>query len=1373
MAAQPADFAADVRPLLQKYCFDCHAADLTEADVDLGPFQTLEDLRRNPKLWVKVRNILESGQMPPPDSPQPTDDELRQIRGWVREFLLDEARATAGDPGVIILRRLNNEEYNYTIADLTGVSSLNPTREFPVDGAAGEGFINTGAAQGMSPAMVVKYLEAANEVATHVMLLPDGLRFSPHTTRRDQTDELLARIQSFYRQFTDDGGGSAVNLQGIQFTTNQGGLLPLEKYLAATIQEREALQAGRTSIEQVAEQRKLNAKYLGILWQALAGTTGTEPGFALRHLRQQWRSATEANLPALVTEIRQAQQHLWKYNAVGQLQAGGQQKIWMEPVTPIVTQQALQQELKPTTAATDSRLYLVAHDLGDQLAKPYVVWQQPRIEFAPDENGTTHPPILWRDIEQYTPAVRKIVSRELPRTAQYLAALERSYRNGTELVDEARTRGLNLELLQNWAKVVELNVASARDIQGHLTAKITQAQGYADINGWGVPETPSFLTNRSDHEVSFLTLTIPAHGVVVHPSPSRESIVAWRSPLTGMVQITGAVSDADNKCGNGAAWRIEQLTNSGPLLLAQGVIDNGGRQTVQIDQPVSVHTGDVVSFIVNARDNNHVCDTTQVEWTLTEAGDAGRKWDLATEVVDRVLEGNPLADRLGNPDVWHFCATSSAEPVRSLIPPGSALAHWRAAILNHRSDDEIAKLAVGVQAALTSSAETAIKEADQTLQARFTSWTGPLRWFHVAANSLGSSTLSADENASPKPAVFVFGQHPNGTAIDAGSLCVAAPHRLEVSLPAELLQTGAKFVATAELHPETSSSGRAQVQITTSPAELPEFSVSLPVLVGRDEAAHAEVARGWAELRDLFPPALCYSRIVPVDEVVTLTLYFREDHQLQRLMLNEDQVAELDRLWDELFYVAQEPLALTVAFEQIYEFATQDRPDLVEAFGPMRQPINDRADVFRQRLIDSEPAHLEAVVRFADRAWRRPLSEAESHGLQHFYQQLRSSEVAHDEAIRLSIARILATPAFVYRQEQPAVGTKDALVTKEELATRLSYFLWSSLPDPELRSFADSGRLTDTETLLQQTRRMLREERTQRLAVQFACQWLHLRDFDHNDDKNEQLFPEFAARRVDMYEETVRFFDDLFRNDGSILDILNADHTFLNADLAKHYGIPDVNGSEWQRVEGVRQQGRGGVLGMATVLASQSGASRTSPILRGNWIYETLLGERLPRPPANVPQLPEEVPTGLTERQLIERHSSDAACARCHRKIDPYGFALEQYDAIGRLRAEAVDTKTVLESGQAIEGIEGLRLYLAEERQADVVRQFCRKLLGFALGREVQLSDEILLNEMQQKLAAENFRFHVAVESIVTSPQFRKIRGIDSPLNEHSLEGRD
>ena len=290
---------------------------------------------------------------------------------------------------------------------------------------------------------------------------------------------------------------------------------------------------------------------------------------------------------------------------------------------------------------------------------------------------------------------------------------------------------------------------------------------------------------------------------------------------------------------------------------------------------------------------------------------------------------------------------------------------------------------------------------------------------------------------------------------------------------------------------------------------------------------------------------------------------------------------------------------------------------------------------------------------------------------------------------------------------------------------------------------------------------MLLDSRTSRIATEFAAQWLHVRNFNSNNDKNEELYPEFAELREDMYQEILQFFDDLFRNNGSVLNILNADYTFLNERLAKHYGIAGVTGLEWRRVDDVKQAGRGGILGMSTTLATNSGASRTSPILRGNWVYETLLGERLPKPPANVPQLPEFVPEGKTARELIELHSSVAECAKCHALIDPYGFALEQYDVLGRLRPNKIDTRTTLVDQTELDGIDGLRNYLITKRQDDFLRQFCKKLLGYSLGREVQLSDNPLIDTMIQQLKTNDYRINTAIIQIVMSKQFRYIRGRD------------
>jgi hypothetical protein len=453
------------------------------------------------------------------------------------------------------------------------------------------------------------------------------------------------------------------------------------------------------------------------------------------------------------------------------------------------------------------------------------------------------------------------------------------------------------------------------------------------------------------------------------------------------------------------------------------------------------------------------------------------------------------------------------------------------------------------------------------------------------------------------------------------------------------------------------------------------------------------------------------------------------------------------------------------------EYATQDSDP--RKFEPFRAPIEARAAAFRQQLIETEPEQLQAVVRWAAAAFRRPLSVEEGDALLRFYRGLRDEQLPHDEAIRLTIARILVAPAFLYRIETAAPGIEPGPVSSSELASRMSYFLWSSLPDRPLRDAALTDQLQDPAIRVDQARRMLRDDRIRRLAAEFACQWLQIYDFASLDEKSEQHFPSFIAMREAMYEESIRFFTDFFQNDRSVLEVLSADATFLNDDLAAHYGIPDVLGGQWRRVEGLRRHGRGGVLGMASILTKQSGASRTSPVLRGNWLNEVILGEPLPRPPKDVPRLPEdEVSTdGLTVRQRVEKHRSIPQCAVCHERIDPFGFALEAFDAIGRRRetdlgGQRIDAGAVLHDGSQFTGLSGLRDYLLTRRREQFVRHFCRKLLGYALGRSVQLSDEPLLDQMVSRLENNDYHVGIAIEEIVVSPQFSRIRGRDADSSE-------
>ncbi|MBL8901644.1 MAG: DUF1587 domain-containing protein, partial [Planctomycetes bacterium] len=261
-------FTSELRPRLAARCFECHGTAKAKGDVDLERFANLAELRREPRLWQEALALVEAGDMPPPEAPALDAAERAALVAELRSALAEVARAEAGDPGPVLLRRLSNAEFAYTLRDLTGVASLEPARELPADGAAGEGFSNVGQALPMSPMLLAKYLDAAREIAAHLVLLPDGIAFSAHTSARDQSEERLAAIRALYRRYTHPGGATQVNLQGIVFDTNAGGRLPIERYLEAALALREGPRSP-AHLEPLARERQLSAKYLGILMEAL------------------------------------------------------------------------------------------------------------------------------------------------------------------------------------------------------------------------------------------------------------------------------------------------------------------------------------------------------------------------------------------------------------------------------------------------------------------------------------------------------------------------------------------------------------------------------------------------------------------------------------------------------------------------------------------------------------------------------------------------------------------------------------------------------------------------------------------------------------------------------------------------------------------------------------------------------------------------------------------------------------------------------------------------------------------------------------------------------------------------------------------------
>ncbi len=802
-------YATKIRPLVVRYCQDCHAGDTTEADVDLGAFASLVEIRKHPQIWQKVGEMLDSGQMPPKDAdPQPSAAERQTLQQWVREYLTVEARARSGDPGRVVLRRLSNSEYTYTLRDLTGVDALDPAREFPVDGAAGEGFTNTGNALVMSPALVTKYLDAGKEVADHLILLPDGLRFSPSTSSSDWTNETLARIRTFYSQFTDPRGGEQVNLQGIVFNTNEGGRLPVEKYLAATLTDRESLAAGKLAA--VAQKHGLNAKYLGTLWQTL---TSQQPSLVLDRIRAHWREAKPGDAAGLTAEIVAWQKGLFKFSTVGHIGKVGGPKAWLEPVDPVSDKQELRFKL-PAPVDGQITLALLASDVGDGNQHDFVVWQRPRL-VAPGR-----PELLLRDVRS--------VARNLARRREHLfaaaarcleAASEAAAAGGqADAAELARKHGVDPTALRAWLAYLGIGTGDAVNLSGHFKDTMASASGYAFIKGWGSDATPLLLANSSDQHVR-VPGNMKPHGVAVHPSPTLKAAVGWRSPVTATMRIEAGVTHAHPECGNGVSWWLELRRGPNRRRLAAGIAQGGTPAKIDPIEALAIQTGDVVSLLIGPRDGNHSCDLTAVDLKLT--ADGGRSWSLAEDVSPDVTAGNPHADRFGNAGVWHFYteAEKDASPASAVIPAGSLVDRWQSA-----TDPATRRQLAGeVQKLLSTGPPAEANHPDAALYAQLAAVGGPLLAFAPA----GEKTSPAAEPQSPAapggaddwgldPARF--GKHPDGTAIDEASLCVRAPAVIEMRLPADLA-AGCELLATGRLDERSGREGRRNCR--SSPASRP------------------------------------------------------------------------------------------------------------------------------------------------------------------------------------------------------------------------------------------------------------------------------------------------------------------------------------------------------------------------------------------------------------------------------------------------------------------------------------------------------------------------------------------------------------------------
>ena len=416
-------------------------------------------------------------------------------------------------------------------------------------------------------------------------------------------------------------------------------------------------------------------------------------------------------------------------------------------------------------------------------------------------------------------------------------------------------------------------------------------------------------------------------------------------------------------------------------------------------------------------------------------------------------------------------------------------------------------------------------------------------------------------------------------------------------------------------------------------------------------------------------------------------------------------------------------------------------------------------------VADELPCATEILSTLARRAYRRPVSDLDVRTLVQFFEAGRSGG-SFDEGIGFALERLLADPEFLYRIESDPIdgapGTVYAL-RDVELASRLSFFLWSSLPDDKLLVLAEDGRLSDPAVLEQQVRRMLADDRATALVENFAGQWLHFRNIE-GVYPDPLAFPHFDENLREAYQmETQLFIESLLQEDQSVLDLLRANYTFVNERLAEHYDIPNIYGNRFRKVTFAEGE-RAGLLSHGSVMTVTSYPNRTSPVLRGKWVLENLLGAPPPEPPPNVPTLAEENEDGepLSMRQAMVQHRENPACAVCHAPMDPIGFSLENFDAVGAWRGTSeagtpIDATGTLPDGAAFEGPTGLRDLLLD-RPDDFVGTVTEKLMGYALGRGLEYYDAPTVRKIVREAAGEDYRWSTIILGIVKSTAFQMRR---------------
>ncbi len=668
-------------------------------------------------------------------------------------------------------------------------------------------------------------------------------------------------------------------------------------------------------------------------------------------------------------------------------------------------------------------------------------------------------------------------------------------------------------------------------------------------------------------------------------------------------------------------------------------------------------------------------------------------------------------------------------------------------------------------------------------------WRNPTVRFRNADRSEGASMPLREVVNDAVRAQLNFGVHPNGGSIgpndfvtvgeSAVTLDLKPPQKagaIELLVDAEMINgpAGDAVLRTTISESEDLGKGRPVWALLADTANdgfrkwktgVLQFGANLP------QISHGEPN---PSDRDPIPPPFNNNYNQPErDHFHAKLKYFRDDRFLVEKMLDDAARKRLDEAWSDLllsFEFHDEFLRFVVRKYKL-DLKTQDIEKLTaEEIAALpaepRQYVqelraNNDALMAMQRA--ARNAHVDECLRFAAEAWRRPLTEPEKQSLRAFYTKARQGmELDHEASVRALLTRILVAPAFLYRLEKPAEGLAARPLNPHEVASRLSYFLWSSVPDTTLRRAADAGVLATPMQLSAQVKRMLADGRARRLATEFFGQWLGFYRFDQHTGVDTKRFPEFSDPiKSAMYDEAVSFFEHIVRNDRPVSEIFYAEYAFLNKDLAKFYGV-DKQVSSTTRVEmleGANAFHRGGLLRLGAVLTATSAPLRTSPVKRGDWLLRRIMGTPVPPPPADAGSIPADEKSfgGLSLREKLDAHKRNATCAGCHTRIDPLGFPLERYDSIGRWRDTYSDGKPVDDTSEMMDkrqlaGVEGLLDYI-RANEPQVLRTFYGKMLGYALGRTLLISDQPLLD----KLVAQggNVTFSQVVGEIVSSPQFR------------------